>query len=273
MKKEQSLNFLWLNLDLPAHPDPESGYISNPIPGEYIENIRKSAKINPNADISLWVDSKRLTPLQYSWLKASITPVELQDLRSIPEYNNEDLYNHGEENPYWRNVKKDTTIWRQVDAAKILVALQGNYSQSFFLDLDYAHIKLDTPEIQQRLNDYGFLIGQRTYKPLIVNGVEQHSESILENQFFGITGKSKEIFTDLYKDTLVESYKGNNGWRIFKAKFKDIVAEMKKPQEDIAYDIRPDGSQAYHPNTPITDGNRDSYTFEQSQLYKPQIKL
>ena len=66
--------------------------------------------------------------------------VQLKDLRSIPEYDKEPLYNEAETDPHWRDGGQASLIWRQVDAAKILVSLQGNYDQTFFADLDHAHL-------------------------------------------------------------------------------------------------------------------------------------
>src|SRR5471030_3291714 len=68
----QAMNFLWLNLDLPAKPDPEDGSIREPLPLKYIENVREAGKNNKAAEMFLWVDSKRLTERQMEFLKHAL---------------------------------------------------------------------------------------------------------------------------------------------------------------------------------------------------------
>ena len=85
----QALNFLWLGLDLPAAPDPEDGSIHVPMPINYIDGVRKAAKKHPNANIFLWVDSRRLTEKQMAYLKNVIEEsrpnARVRNLRDIPE--------------------------------------------------------------------------------------------------------------------------------------------------------------------------------------------
>lgn len=241
--KKQALNFLWLGLDLPAIPCPYEDHIYNPMPSEYIENVNRAAKNNPETDTSLWVDSERLTPLQYAWLKAALpAPVKLQDLRSIPEYNSEALYNEGDANKCWREENDQSSlIWRQVDAAKVLITLQGDYEQSFFTDMDYAHLELNSDEIQERMNEYGFLIGEYSCTS------DLDIERKIENQFFGITKENKEFFKDLYVKTIDEAYKGENGWPIFVEAFTSKIKEMGSTQATVAYSVKPKGSPAFQP--------------------------
>lgn len=253
--KKKALNFLWLGLDLPAkaHPNEDKGYINNPLPSEYIRNMQEAAKHNQDADTILWVDSKRLTPLQHSWLKATVAPVEMKDLRSIPEYDNEALYNEGDTNQNWRtSFGQKSPIWRQVDAAKVLTVLQGNYEQSFFADMDFAHIDYSSPEVQDRMNDYGFLIGG--YRPSMEN--EEHK--IIENQFFGTSKRSKNLFKDIYKKSLKEAYDGKNGWKIFKDRFKGIIEETRADHISVVYDIRPKGSPSFQPGSKNKFGSKDT---------------
>jgi len=247
--KKQALNFLWINLELPARKDPKDGYIYNPMPSEYIENMRKAAKLNPNADTSLWVDSKRLSPLQYSWIKATIAPTQLKDLRSIPEYNNEDLYSKGDTNPNWREGLKHSLIWRQVDAAKILIALQSSdYEQSFFVDMDFAHIELDSPDVQKRIEKFGFLIGGYRLKHKDI------TDKIIENQFFGITSKSKPLFKEIYKKSLDDAYAGYNGWKVFRNAFEEKRRCLPCDTSNMIYDILPKGSLSYQPSSKNVTG-------------------
>ncbi len=125
----QVLNFLWLNLDLPAPPDPEDGSIRQPLPAHYIDSVREAGKRHRNAEVDLWVDSQRLTPKQMAYLKVSLEQdlknVHLKDLRGILAYDSERLYNEAEKDSGWRDdCDQASLIWRQVDAAKILISLQ-----------------------------------------------------------------------------------------------------------------------------------------------------
>ena len=103
----QVLNFLWINLDLPAPPDPPGGGIHQPMPAAYIDNVCKAAAAQPQADIHLWVDSERLTEKQMGYLKARIETdnpnAQVMDLRSIHSYQVNPLYNFGEEGADWRD--------------------------------------------------------------------------------------------------------------------------------------------------------------------------
>ena len=203
-KPTQVLNFLWINLDLPPKPDPEDGSIRQPLPPEYIENVREAGIQHPDADIDFWFDSKRLTEKQWSYLKTmledSMTNVHLKDLRSIPEYDKEELYNRPETNPYWRS-GYDSVIWLQIDAAKILISLQGNYDQHFFADLDHAHLDIESKTVQTMLKKNGLMIGSA--------GANYVS---IENQLWGFNRSRNGFFKRYYKAALKESYKGNLGY-------------------------------------------------------------
>jgi hypothetical protein len=152
---------MWLNLDCHPEPDPQGG-IYRPMPEEYIDNIIKAGTENHTAEVHLWVDSKRLTNLQMDYVRARLKErrdnVHLKDLRDIPAYATEEFFDREETNPGWRDTY-NSTIWLQVDAAKILVSLQGNFDQHFFADLDHAHVKVDSPKIQTMLENHGIMIG------------------------------------------------------------------------------------------------------------------
>lgn len=122
----QVFNFLWLHLDFPAQTD-VAQEMPEPMPARYIRSVRAAANRHPDTAVALWVDSKRLTKRQMAYLKQEIEidlpNVHVKDLRDIPAYANEALYNQAETASYWRDEDKKSMIWRQVDAAKILVSL------------------------------------------------------------------------------------------------------------------------------------------------------
>ena len=161
-QKSQAVNFLWLNLDCPAKPDPADGSIRKPLPEEYIENVREAGRRYPDAEIRFWVDSKRLTEKQMKYLQciveADVQNVHVRDLREIPAYESEKLYNESETNEHCRASYK-SKIWLQVDTAKILISLQGDFDQSFFADLDHAHLDIGSQEVQAMLDKHGLMIG------------------------------------------------------------------------------------------------------------------
>ncbi|MDE2336983.1 MAG: hypothetical protein KGL10_06705 [Alphaproteobacteria bacterium] len=204
VQKSQVLNFLWLNLDLPAKPDPEDGSIRKPLPDEYIENVREAGRRHPNAEIDFWVDSKRLTEKQLVYLKAvtelDLPNVHIKDLRTIPAYNKEKLYNEGETNSNWRSGWSGK-IWLQVDAAKILISLQGDFDQSFFADLDHAHLDIESKQVQGMLGNHGLLIGSASEKYIGI-----------ENQLWGFERRQRVFFEKYYKAALGSAYKGQNGF-------------------------------------------------------------
>ncbi len=204
VQKSQVLNFLWLNLDLPAKPDPEDGSIRKPLPEEYIGNVRAAGERHPHAEVDLWVDSKRLTEKQIAYLKA-VTEIDrpnvhIKDLRTIPAYDKEALYNEGETNEHWRSGWSGK-IWLQVDAAKILISLQGNFDQSFFADLDHAHLDIESKEVQTMIGKHGLLIGSA-----------YEGGSSIENQLWGFEPRQRPFFETYYEKALRSAYNGYNGF-------------------------------------------------------------
>jgi hypothetical protein len=233
-------NFLWLNLDLPAPPDPDDGSIREPLPAKYVENVREAGRAHPTTEIVLWVDSKRLTERQLTFLQHSIEDqlpnVHLKDLRSIPAYDQEPLYNQAETDPCWRNYGKNTLIWRQVDAAKVLVSLQGNYDEVFFADLDHAHLSITSPPVQQMLETHGLMVGSIS-----------DSELTVENQLWGFRRSRQKFFEQYYDRALRAANAGLNGWAELVTKVNgELVATQGIPIEEICLLINDDGSQAEH---------------------------
>jgi hypothetical protein len=243
----QVFNFMWLNLDV-AKPDPEDGSIREPLPLKYLDNVRKAGLNNPGAEIVLWVDSKRLTQKQMDFIQQTIEDerpnVHLKDLRSIPAYNQEPLYNEVETNPEWRNCGQTALIWRQVDAAKVLVSLQGKFDQSFFSDLDHAHLAINSDEVQGMLNKHGLMIGSSSDSCVSV-----------ENQLWGLTPRRREFFETYYETSLTCAYKGQNAWRDLVTKVdKELQKKEGIPLDEICLRIRDDGTRAEQPGHNWRDG-------------------
>ena len=228
------LNFIWLNLDLPAPLDPEDGSIREPLPKKYIENVRKAGAVHPSAQIVLWVDSQRLTLRQMDYLRLSIEDgrpnVHLQDLRTITAYDQEPLYNQAEINPDWRR-SQDGLIWCQVDAAKVLVSLQGNFDQVFFADLDHAHLDIVSRQVQGALKKYGMFIGA--------------AGLMIENQTWGFNRRRIDFFERYYATALESAHKSMNAWEDLIYQVKDeLVRGEGIPLEKVCIHIEGDGSQA-----------------------------
>ncbi len=237
----QVLNLMWLNLELPPKPDPEDGTIRQPMPEKYIENVRNAGWKNSKAQVVLWVDSKRLTEKQMTYLKEAVElgrpNVRLKDLRSIPAYDNEKLYNEGETNPNWRNCGQSSLIWRQVDAAKILVSLQGNFDQTFYADLDYAHMNIKSQEVQDMLKTPGLFIGSGD-----------------ENQLWGFTRNRRGFFEDYYRDALEVAYSGDNAWSLLLNK-KSALRKKENIGAKMCLWINNDYTSAVHPGSEASDGH------------------
>ncbi len=237
------LNFLWLNLELPPPPDPADGKIRAPLPAKYIGNVRKAGKKHPAAEIDLWVDSKRLTERQMAYLKESIEKgmqnVHLKDLRSIPAYDKENLYNKGETDQKWRDCGQTSLIWRQVDAAKVLVSLQGNFDQTFFADLDHAHLDIDGHKVQDRLKENGLLIGSMSRFKMFTS---------VENQLWGFDRSRRGFFEDYHAKALKCAYYGDNAWSALVYKVhNDLECAEGKSLKRICLPIGSDLSSAKHP--------------------------
>jgi len=240
----QVLNFLWLNLELPAPPDPVDGSIRAPMPERYIESIRAAGARHPAVEIDLWADSRRLTEKQFAYIKASIEDerpnVRLKDLRTIVAYDKEALYNKAETNPVWRWKSKHTLIWRQVDAAKILISLQGRFDQTFYADLDYAQLDIGSQEVQDKLKNKGMFIGDGR-----------------ENQLWGFNRSRRGFFKEYYAAALKVAYAGENGW----GPLVNKIDALERNGIDGFYlcFLSSDGSQAEQPGSVWRDGRNDKF--------------
>ncbi len=210
--------------------------------------MREAGIRHPQAEMVLWVDSKRLTEKQMAYLKQSIEEglpnVHLKDLRSIRAYGRQHLYNKAEKNSKWRNCGQTAVIWRQVDAAKILVSLQGNYDQTFFADLDHAHLDIGSRKIQGMLKNHGLMIGS-----------SNSYYASLENQLWGFDRSREKFFKQYYTKALIAAYLHQNAYSTLLRKVrKDIVKKEKIPSEEICLLIDSDGTSASQPGSRFSDG-------------------
>lgn len=237
----RALNFLWMNLDLQGIFRKFDEAFREPLPPQYIESIRKAGAANPDTQVSLWVDSKRMTAAQLEYLQKTLEGapnVRVRDLRDIPAYDQEALFNRAELSPGWRNERKDTLIWRQVDVAKVLVSLQGDFDQVFYADLDFASIETGSENVQAMLNKHGIL----------ARGFIHKEKAAFENQLWGFDRRRHDFFERLYSSTLEAAYNHENGYGPF---LNQIDMELAKGEgidtREICFSGSHDGSSAYHP--------------------------
>ena len=122
---KQAYNLVWLS---PKFVSPESQNTTpffEPIPLHPLKSMMDAALRNSSADVLLWVDSQRMTSEQMEWLKATAAScpsgnLSVRDLREIPRYRDEKLFNQADNNPHWRQ-QKQSLIWAQVDTVRVLV--------------------------------------------------------------------------------------------------------------------------------------------------------
>jgi hypothetical protein len=182
-------------------------------------------------------------------LEDGLPNVHLRDLRSIPAYNNQKLYNDVEERPDWRQ-DWHCLIWRQVDCAKILVSLQGKFDQVFFADLDHAHLDIESDEVQKVIKRRGLLIGSTNDKSFSI-----------ENQLWGFDSRQRGFFEQYYVAALEDACVNKNmygtiGNNAYKA-LKDKVWNEKILVEEICLLIAEDGTPATHPGHKWSSGRND----------------
>jgi hypothetical protein len=250
----QAYNLLWLSPDFATFakieyfeiPGLSSSEFHKPIPPKTVENIQNIAKQNPEVDVRLWIDSKRLTQEQRDWLENMVSQSELKnlvihDLRTISEYCSTPLFNKSDDSPYWRADKK-SLIWRVVDTARILASLQGDYDQSFYSDADITNLRVNSDEVQQALSNHG----------CIVSGWADEKSRGMENQLFGFNKVNKDLFRSLYEQTLHDvEYTFENGYPTFISFIRHEILEKRGvDMKEIVFRIGHDGTCAMHPGKP-----------------------
>lgn len=235
----QAYNLLWLS---PRFARERGSQYYDPIPEKTVANMLITAQRNPQADVRLWVDSQRLTEQQMEFLREmcgrSGGNLGIQDLRSIPEYSQTSLFNRSDTSGNWR-ADKQSLIWRQVDAAKLLVCLQGDYDQVFFSDADITNLTIASPEVQGRMTKHGIIMG---------GGVrEDNGSAWFENQMFGFDQRWTSFFRNLYEATIREvSMRGENGWHAF-IDLTNTDLRSRVDAREIVYRCEHDGTIAMHP--------------------------
>lgn len=249
------LNFIWINLDFPSPQESADMPFQRPMPPEYLASVQQAGTHNPDTQVKLWIDSKRLTDVQKKFLQEQLSGgpdnVALADLRDIAAYDREALYNKPEKSRFWRDDKK-SLIWRQVDAAKVLICLQGHFDQVFFVDVDLANFKTGDEALQKKLGAHGIFVNQGPDYPLI------------ENQMWGFDrARRQDFFEALYKETLRQAYKGENGWMSLVNMVDDkLCASRASGGEgiylyDIVHATKESGLRAHHPDHRFANGIGD----------------
>ena len=237
----KAYNLLWISPSFPASGEG----LMQPIPDTTIENMYGIAGRNPNTDVRLWIDSRRMTDAQISWLEQIMeerpsSNMTLHDFRSVPEYTNHSFYNQPDNSPNWR-FDKHSLIWRQVDAARILACLQGSYDQIFYSDADVANLVIGSDEIQSRLKKHGIILAGAVD--------EKSGYPWYENQLFGFDSRKRGFFRLLYDRTLRDvAERRENGY----SSYIDLINSELKGREgidtqDIVFQARYDGTVALHP--------------------------
>ncbi|MBI2103219.1 hypothetical protein HYT55_05225 [Candidatus Woesearchaeota archaeon] len=238
----KAYNLLWV---APRLPEQRVRYVNfqSPMPAKTVENVRGIAQRNKSVDVRLWVDSERITAEQYGWLEKMTKDcpsrnLSLSDLRMIAEYREEELYRQPDTNPDWR-ANKQSLIWRQVDAARILVCLQGDYDQIFYSDADVKSLRVNARKVQRPLQKYGMVFCYHT--PL----------GIPENGLFGFTRREKDSFRRLYNQTVryVKDFE-HNGYHPYVQFLDQIEMDRGIPSEEMRFAVFVkdfDGTEAVHP--------------------------
>lgn len=245
---KQSLNYIWIPI---AYADVSPPiHVGCPIPEDYIENISRIADENYNADVFLWVDKKRFSEREYECLLAKIKQsegikrIQVKDLMDIPGYQT-DFFANGETSLSWR-YNKHSTIWCQVDAAKFLVCLQGEYDQSFVADMDVADIDINSYEIQSRIKKHGMYIGLLGYS---------RAQISFENHFFGFSTDKKHLVREALSRSLANGQ--INGYEHMRAIMQPLF-EAGLKLEEIGTVSRFINLMAHHPTRTNPYGNQQT---------------
>jgi hypothetical protein len=149
------------------------------------------------------------------------------------------LFSTPDISPNWR-FDKHSLIWRQVDAARILTCLQGDYDRVFYSDTDITNLTVESDEVQKRIEKFGLILG---------GAVDDKSGfPWYENQLFGFDNSKKNLFRNLYYATVGDVMKGENGYRAYIRFVNDeIKGRFGIDTREIVFQAQHDGSVAQHP--------------------------
>ncbi len=226
-------------------PEREGPPFCQPIPDKTVKNMIGIAERNESVDVRLWIDSQRMTRPQMQWLQEMTEGcppqnLRLADLESIAEYRNDVWYHIPDNSSQWRS-DKHSLIWRQVDTARILASLQGNYEQVFYSDADITNLVVDSVPVQEIIRKHG----------VIVAGWKNNVRAIeYENQLFGFTHARKNLFWRLYSQTIewAKSF-GENGYSSFLSFInEELVGKEKINPREIVFSPQFDFTPASHPD-------------------------
>lgn len=301
----KAYNLLWIN----PVPYPK-GATALPVPQNQLNNVIENAKTNQDTDVIFWIDSKRLSSTQIDALEKwkndnLLSNLTFRDLQSIPEYGNEqssdyDFYQRADNNPNWGGALKDSLIWKQVDAAKILIAnhtaKEEQYETIAFSDLDII-LDLSAEELTGKLDHSGLAVyaasegfGMIENQAFVFSNKHKFEsstqladvfdtllsmpESEAMNIIFNGQSRMASYFDDLYSSTMSNMrYNGHqNGHETFKDHFYNGMLEKYLPPNAGKFStvatVPKHSGEANHPNAP-----RHEEEFETSKILHPSHQL
>lgn len=234
-----SYNLLWLGIRIKSEQDREKEF-QMPFSKDKLDNIARISQENPNVDVRLWIDSRRHSKAQVEWFmnlprELGFQNLVVVDLSDVEDYRREELFYQSEQNAYWRDGRKDSLIWRQVDVAKLLVCTEGDYDRVFYSDLDDV-LDIDSEDVISKIERNGF----------VVCGVfHDDKKPGIENQCFGFDRSKKENFVRLFYLTREKAYQGENGYMTFG---NEVRRWMEGDIESVCVRVEHSGVLAWHPD-------------------------
>jgi hypothetical protein len=210
-----AFNVMWVDL-APATPGQT---FKPPLSWQHLLNLKSVARANPDSNILLWVDSNRLSTVQYNCLRstverhfpsAGISNVGLRDLFAIEQYKNEGFYRKPTSESQKNNYR--APIWGQVDSARLLAlseAFKDGFDQAAYCDFDLLKGKgiiLSSEAIQAGLKTNHVVLG---LQDTIRGG------KCAQNNFMAFTSHMRESVKHLYDQTIKVAREGNTGYGPF----------------------------------------------------------
>jgi hypothetical protein len=229
-----TLNYLWLRAADNCNKAVKK--TEDIIPPFLVENVLTNQDLNraPETSLQFWHNPEQFPGNAANvLLQIASSGIKLMDLRSLPEYTREPLYIGQDTNPD-ALVMQDSLLWRQIDAAKLLIMMKSLPvdGQSISSDMDIADFNVRSPQVQKPLTVHGALLGARgTYNP--------HTQyDCMENQLIGMNDRNKLFFQEVYEDTLRVARRGvfpQNGYETLLNAFKEHRGDL--PLDEIACSV------------------------------------